>query len=933
MSHPLTFLFTDLEDSTQLWEQHGDEMNPVLSQHDAILTQIITEHNGKIVKSTGDGFHAVFESANDGAIAAFEGQRKLNALKWSENGMKIKVRMGLHTGESEERAGDFYGTTVNRAARVMDIAHGGQILLSELTASMTKNSLPDQVFLVDQGQHRLKGLAALEHVYQLSSPDLENDFPPLKSLASFKHNLPRQLTSFVGREKELAEVQRLLSDTRLLTLLGPGGTGKTRLMLQAAEEVIQNYPDGVWLVELATLTNPNKIPDRVAAAINVQEQPGRSIKVTLHDYLRQKDMLLLLDNVEHLVRESAEFVEGLFTYCPNLSILVTGREALFIPGETTLQIPSLSLPNTHGTLPLDEIKESEGVQLFLERSRAVRPDFEVTDQNAATIADIVKRLDGIPLALELAAARMRMLTVEQIAERLNDRFRLLTGGHRTALPRQQTLQALIDWSWNLLDEDEHVLLRRLSVFSGGWNIDAAQIITGFEPLDDFAVFDLMEQLINKSVVNVDYPSEGKARYNLLESIRQYARDKLFEVGEGEELRNRHVDYYVNFAQDAEPNLRSSSMVSWVKKIEDELNNLRTAMTWTLDTNPVLALRLSGSLLYWPGQWIQISEAKSWLLPAVERTRDLLEENKNDSLSEDFIKGLVALATTYSFFSDHIPALRYIEEALQLSEKTGHLRHFVYCVSMKTIIFANGAGSYNTPEWIEKIKTALKIASEQNFEFELAQMNFIMAGIHIAQGNFEKAMYHFDSAQEMTKRINNPYRNGEILRFRAMIAYLKGNYQGAENDIRKAIEYFRAINYQRFILISQSDLAHFLRRQGRVDEAVEIYRDTLPRWQEHSNLPALAHQLECFAFIGVIQGKHEFAARLIGKAKTLRASMSAETTIEREIEEMDQAMGKITETLGEAERDRLIHEGGEISIDDAILLALEEVTVSEEETRT
>ena len=626
-------------------------------------------------------------------------------------------------------------------------------------------------------------------------------------------------------------------------------------------------------------------------------------------------------------------MEELFTNCPNLSILVTGREALFISGETTLQIPSLSLPDTNKSLPLNEIRRSEGVQLFLERARAVRPNFEVTDQNAATIANIVKRLDGIPLALELAAARLRMLTVDQIAERLNDRFRLLTGGHRTALPRQQTLQALIDWSWNLLDEDEHILLRRLSVFSGGWNLDAAQIITGFEPLDDFMVFDLMEQLINKSVVNVDYPSEGKARYNLLESIRQYARDKLFEVGEGKELRNRQADYYVQFAQEAEPNLRSSTMVPWVKRIEDELNNLRTAMIWTLDTNPVLALRLSGSLLYWPGQWIQISEAKSWLVPAVEGTRELVEDDDNGSIIEDFIKGLIALATTFSFFSDHIPALKYIEEALQLSEKTGQLRHFVYSVIMKTIIFANGAGSYNTSEWVEKIKSALRIASEQNFEFELAQMNFVMAGIHIAQGNFEKAKPYFYTAQEMTKRIDNPYRNGEILRFRATIAYLQGNYQEAEKDIRKAIDNFRAINYQRFILISQSDLAHFLRRQGRLDEAIEIYRDTLPRWQEHSNLPALAHQLECFAFIGVILGKHYFAARLIGKAKKLRASMSAETTIEREIQEMDQAMEKITETLGEAERDRLIHEGGEISLDDAIQLALEEITISEEETIT
>ncbi len=293
----------------------------------------------------------------------------------------------------------------------------------------------------------------------------------MKSLAAFKHNLHRQLSTFIGREKELADVKRLLKNTQLLTLLGPGGTGKTRLMLQVAEEVIEDYPDGVWLVELAPLTDPGLIPERVAAALNVQEQPGRKIFDTLADYLRRKELLLLLDNVEHIVPESAEFTERLLEHCSKFTILVTGREALFIDGETMIQIPPLSLPKEQQTP--EDIANSEGVQLFLERAGAVRPDFAITEQNGATIAEVVRRLDGIPLALELAAARLRMLTIEQIKEHLNDRFRLLTGGRRTALPRQQTLQALIDWSWQLLDQKERTLLRRLSVFSGGWNLEAA----------------------------------------------------------------------------------------------------------------------------------------------------------------------------------------------------------------------------------------------------------------------------------------------------------------------------------------------------------------------------------------------------------------------------------------------------------------------------
>jgi predicted ATPase/class 3 adenylate cyclase len=624
MSHPKTFLFTDLENSTPLWEQYGAEMQPLMALHDQILTEAITSTNGQIVKSTGDGFHAVFDSAQDGITAALEGQKKLISQNGTNTKIPIKVRMGLHTGESEARAGDYFGPTVNRAARMMDIAHGGQILVSESTAVLAKGSLPEYVSLRDKGQHRLKGIATLEHVYQVTIQDLPKEFPPLRSLAAFKHNLPRQLTSFIGREKELIDVQRLLAETRLLTLLGPGGTGKTRLMLQTAEEVIDSYPDGVWLVELAPLTNPSKIPDRVAAALNVQEQPEREINDTVFDYLRQKELLLLLDNVEHLVRECAVFVEELLERCPDISVLVTGREALFISGETTLQIPSLSLPANSQSLTLDEVCRYEGIQLFLERAHAVRPDFEITEHNAARVAEIVQRLDGIPLALELAAARLRMMTVEQIAERLNDRFRLLTGGHRTALPRQQTLQALIDWSWNLLDEDEQFLLRRLSVFQGGWSLSVAQEVVGFEPLDEFTVFDLMEQLINKSVVNVEYPAEGKARYSLLESIRQYAQAKLFEVGEGELLRNRHADFYVRFAEEAEPQLAGAAMVEWLGKVTREMENLRAAMTWTLDQDPPLALRISVALLYRPNHPIQFSEGRSWLIAVEANNRQRFE---------------------------------------------------------------------------------------------------------------------------------------------------------------------------------------------------------------------------------------------------------------------------------------------------------------------
>jgi predicted ATPase/class 3 adenylate cyclase len=924
MAHNLlTFLFTDLENSTPLWEKFPDEMQQVSARHDALLREVIEVHGGWVIKTTGDGFHAAFESPAGGVTATLAGQQAISAEPWPAATGLLKVRMGLHTGESQEREGDYYGVDVNLAARIMGLGHGGQILLSETTTTLVKKSLPEECTLVDLGEHRLKGIATVERVFQLCHPDLVCDFPPLKSLATYKHNLPRQLSTFIGREKEMADVKHLLEDNRLLTLLGPGGTGKTRLMLQVAEEVIEDYPDGVWLVELAPLTDPELIPERVSSALGVQEQPGRGLLETLTEYLRRKELLLLLDNVEHLVQESAELAEHLLDHCLKLNVLVTGREALFIEGEITLQIPSLSLPPKHVTPTVETIRTSEGVQVFLDRGRAVNPDFALTEQNAAAIAEIVLRLDGIPLALELAAARLRMLTVQQIAARLNDRFRLLTGGRRTALPRQQTLQALIDWSWNLLVEEERVLLRRLSAFSGGWTLEAAQAVTGFEPLDEFDVFDGLEQLINKSLVLVQYPLQTEARYGMLESIRQYAQGKLIEAGEAGTLRERHVDYFVALVDAYGEQGIGQDYYFWRDRLAVEGDNLRAVMDWIGEDRPGLALHFAGTLLRFDTGWMHYREARSWLEPAIEQARKHLDNKSADIDMTDFIRALQAYGWLLVTHGDMIDGHAILDESIRLASEFEEYRILAFALGMK----AQAMWTSVTWEVIEQMNEAIALSRRNGYEIELLMLLFSVGQAHLAKNDLEKGKEHYDEAIQMLERVDIPFTNAW--------AYLAhANMAAAFQDMTKAEEYFLVaahtygkLGEQRMAATAHSMLAHIYRNEGRLNEALALYRQTILAWQEQGHQSAVAHQLECFAYIAMVGQQYEHAAQLLGAAQKARERLNARSTDLQEIDELGRAMSQLEVEIGASEMDRMIKKGELMSLDEAVAFALEEVKIT------
>ncbi len=517
-----TFLFTDIESSSLLWEKHPEQMGKALARHDRILRDAVARHHGVVVKSTGDGMHAAFEDPRDALAATIDLQAALGE-SLPDGMLALRVRCGMHAGVIERRDGDYFGSAVNRAARIMNAAHGGQVLLSQAVAQLVRDRLPDGVVLRDLGAVRLRDLSGAENLFQVEHASLRLAFPPLRSLEAVPNNLPQQVTSFLGREREQADIKAVLAKSRLLTLTGIGGIGKTRLSLQVAADVVNDYPDGVWFVELAPINDGNLVPLAIASVLGVKDEPGRTLADALVAHVRDRKLLLVLDNCEHVVTVCAEVAKQLLRASRDAKILASSRESLNIAGESIYTVPPLSVPKPEASVSVDSTLQFEATRFFVQRASVMQPSFVLTQENAANVVEICRRLDGIPLALELAAARVRTLSVEQISARVSDRFRLLTLGDRTGESRQQTLRALIDWSHDLLTDREKVVLRRLAVFAGGWTLEAAEAVAAGGDVDESAVLDLLGELVDKSLVVID--SAG-GRYHLLEIVRQYAHENL-----------------------------------------------------------------------------------------------------------------------------------------------------------------------------------------------------------------------------------------------------------------------------------------------------------------------------------------------------------------------------------------------------------------------
>ena len=800
-SGTVTFLFTDVEGSSRLWEQRPREMRGVLALHDALLRAAVEEHGGHVVKTTGDGLHAVFESAHRAVMAAMDAQARLSAEQW-DLPSPLRVRMGIHTGESEIRNGDYYGTAVNRAARIAASPHGGQIVVSHSTEQLVRDDLPDGVVLLDLGEHRLRDLGRPERLFQLAD-DVSVVFPPLRTLDASATNLPVQLTSFVGREREIEELAAALTAHRIVTLTGVGGVGKTRLAVQTAAAVLPRFSDGAWFVDLAPVREGASVADAVTAALGLQPEVGQPAMDRLANFLRSKELLLIVDNCEHLLDEAAELISWLVHTSEGLRVLATSREGLALVGELIVAVGSLPVPDSSEEL------DAAAAQLFRERAEA--GGVSCLDDPEAVV-QICRRLDGVPLALELAAARVRSMSLTDLNDRLDQRFRLLTGGRRDALSRHQTLRHAIDWSYDLLDANEQTVLNRCSVFAGGWDLRAAEAIVSDDGIDVLEVVDLVGHLVEKSLVVRD-ERDPAGRYRLLETIRQYAQEHLEASGGAAAIRRRHASHFAGYLAEGARGLEGPDEIEWATRLARDVDNLRAALKWALDEPDVdTALRLVTSIrgpqatasvifLPWAEETIRLPGAENHrlypralvyamfaasLAGHIDRMTDLAE----DALAANIRLGLPddpqihgPLGMVAMIRGDLDRALEQFGIAADLARKAGndYLLN-VFLVGHTAIYGLRG-----------DVEQATRFAQEAA---EAARRCGIVGGLAQALGTYgwlarettpASALGALDEAAELAERVGTPMALGYSRANAAILRARRGEHEAARSDARQAID--------------------------------------------------------------------------------------------------------------------------------------------------
>lgn len=799
----VTFLFTDVEGSTKLLQQIGDRYREVLANYRRILRSSIDAGTGVVVDLEGDSVFAVFPSAADAVIAAIEAQRALASQAWPE-GAELRVRMGVHTGEATLGPEGYVGLDVHRAARIVSAAHGGQVVISASTLALVEHSLPEGVTVRDLGSHRLKDLADAEQIAQVVVPGLPNSFGPLRSLDVVRHDLPIQLTSFVGREQELAELDDLLSSARLVTLIGPGGSGKTRLALEGASHGIDRYRDGAWFVDLAPLTSPDQVPLAVAGHLGVSGQSGRPTEDVLVDYLADRELQLVLDNCEHLVDKVSQLVAGLLQAAPQLRVLATSREPLGVTGETTYEVQPLPFP---GVEDGPNVEAFDAVRLFVERARSAEPRFELTDANARAVAQICRRLDGMPLALELAAARVRTFAPQQLAGLLDDRFALLTSPVRTAAARHQTLRAAVEWSYDLLADPARTLFGRLSVFRRGFDLKAAEHICGTDLLSATDVLTLLPELVDKSLVVADRRPDRETRYRLLETLREYGQERL-DSTETEHVRDAHAAYFCSFAERAATHLRGPEQQSWIDQLAVDYDNLRKALRSAFSENPELGIRLATALAdYWDAVGPRL-EGQEWLRRAVELSQSAAPD----------LRMQARLAASNLFLSTHLShSVQFAEEALEEARRIGDEASEARALGV--LALARGLQEDHR-QAMSLGEQALEISRRLGDQWETASC--LMRLGQADYQDLDRSIQRFQESLALYREVGDRRRAAMVLYNMAERSARAGReLDAAAGWVRESLSIFQEMGSTNDSAHALLELGKILRRQGQPEEAREV----------------------------------------------------------------------------------------------------------------